>query len=87
MDSYPSATGTTTQNPEMWVVLATMMAPIDGVRSIIASLLSGIKGRPLKYSFPAPWNTRHLPYLVSQQQEIMVFCSVYELLINSQTIN
>ena len=50
-------TWTTTHNPEMWFVLATMMAHIDGARSIITPLLSGITRRPLKYSFPTHHGT------------------------------
>jgi hypothetical protein len=41
----------------------------------------------LKYSFPTPLNTEQYPYLGSWQQKTMVFCLVYELLINSQIIN
>jgi hypothetical protein len=59
------------------------MAPIDGVRSIITPLLSGINLRP-RCSTASP--TEHTTFLVSRQQKNMVFCLVFELLINSQTI-
>jgi hypothetical protein len=62
----------------MWVVLATMMAPVDGARSIITQNLPGIKRQPLKSGFPTPWNVRHYPYLDNRHQKTMVFCSVYK---------